>query len=110
MTPRGYYEWIQKRTFCCTCGIRGKVDASHLEAVGMGRNRKKELLLHYSLIPQCRTCHIELHKLGLDRYEREKLLNLYKINQKYLVAYIYENTLVGNTLADSKIQEITENV
>jgi len=86
------------------------MDASHIESVGMGRDRKKEMLSHYSIIPQCRDCHLELHRLGLERFEQKFLLNLYKLNQEYLTAWIYDNTLIGELAGQRKIKDIINNV
>jgi hypothetical protein len=110
MSPLGYYKYIQNRKTCCTCGIMGKMDASHIKAVGTGRNRKKELLCHYSIVPQCRMCHQELHRLGLKRFEQTFDLNLYEVNQNYLVSYIYDCTNIGEIATERKIKEIVFDV
>lgn len=39
----------------------------HLDAVGMGRNRKREMIEHLTVVPLCRICHMELHTIGLGR-------------------------------------------
>ena len=61
----------------------------------MGRNRKRELLEHYTAIPQCRPCHSEFHQLGFRRYQEKYQINLFRLSQHYLTAYIYKETKIG---------------
>ena len=74
---------------CLVC-FKSFVDPDHLEAIGMGGNRKKPSLKHYSCIPLCRIHHTERHSLGLPRFEKKYKINLWKeafrILRKYLIS------------------------
>jgi hypothetical protein len=95
ISPIDYLDFIRKQVFCCTCLQDNQIEPSHLESVGMGRDRKKELLEHYSAIPQCRKCHSEFHQLGLNRYQDKHRINLFRMSQYYLTAYLYKKTNIG---------------
>ena len=53
-------------------------DPDHLEAIGMGGNRKKPSQKHYSAVPLCRLHHTERHALGIPRFEDKYKINLWK--------------------------------
>ena len=63
----------------CTCLIcfASSPDPDHLEAIGMGGNRKKPTLKHYSAIPLCRLHHTERHALPLKEFEDKYKINLW---------------------------------
>tara|TARA_R100000808_G_scaffold24903_2_gene59203 strand:- start:5382 stop:5627 length:246 start_codon:yes stop_codon:yes gene_type:complete len=69
----------------------GPVEPHHLKAVGMGRNRKKEMARHYTCIPVCRPCHMDYHNIGIKDFEKKHGISVYKVNHRYLVAYILAN-------------------
>ena len=49
-----YLEWIRVKP-CCVCGNLSK--PHHLKRIGMGRNRKKNMLEHYTAVPLCSIHH-----------------------------------------------------
>ena len=63
-----YMAEVHKR--CAVCGKKAEVH--HIDAVGMGRNRKEIIHLGMRILPLCRTHHIEVHRIGkkdfLDKY------------------------------------------
>ena len=63
----------------CTCLIcfASSPDPDHLEAIGMGGNRKKHTLKHYSAIPLCRLHHSERHNIGTTEFENKYRINLW---------------------------------
>ena len=77
-----YLDYIRGR-YCLICFTEGP-DPDHLEAIGMGGNRKKPTLKHFSCIPLCRLHHTERHALTLREFEDK-----YKINLWYECFRIY---------------------
>ncbi len=77
-----YIEYIRGCT-CLVC-FTSSPDPDHLEAIGMGGNRKKPSLKHYSCVPLCRLHHSERHHIGTTRFEDK-----YKINLWYECFRIY---------------------
>ena len=55
-----------RKMHCLVCGLQG--EPHHLKAIGMGRNRKREMLEHYTAIPLCRDHHIEIESIGVERF------------------------------------------
>ena len=78
---------------CSVCG-NGDVDAHHLEAIGMGNNRKKKNDKDFSCVPLCRIHHSEYHNMGLvamqDKY-RGNRLNLWKDNRNILFYFLMKD-------------------
>ena len=55
-----------RKMHCLVCGLQG--EPHHLKAIGMGRNRKREMLEHYTAIPLCHNHHIEIETIGVERF------------------------------------------
>ena len=72
------------------CLIHG-IDAEphHLDAVGMGRNRKREMIEHLTVVPLCRICHMELHTIGLVDFQDRHGVNLWRENSRLLGRWIW---------------------
>ena len=81
------YAMLMKRV-CFGCG-KEHADVAHVEAVGMGRNRKTIDHTKHHVMALCRGCHQEQHTSGIDTFmsrhhivpiqlteESVKLLNL----------------------------------
>ena len=62
---------------CLVCG-KDEVDAHHLQAIGMGNNRKNKTDKDFSCVPLCRIHHTEYHSLGL--VDMEKKYRCYRLN------------------------------
>ena len=77
-----YVGWIKGKE-CLIC-FAPNPDPDHLEAIGMGGNRKKPTHKHFSCIPLCRLHHTERHALTLKEFEDK-----YKINLWYECFRIY---------------------
>jgi len=72
-----YLEKI-RRIPCLIC--RSEAEPHHLKAIGMGRDRKKDLIEHLTAIPLCRKHHTEIHTLGQKTFEEKHKINLWKQN------------------------------
>tara|TARA_Y100001963_G_scaffold144802_1_gene217415 strand:- start:853 stop:1122 length:270 start_codon:yes stop_codon:yes gene_type:complete len=68
------------KTFGCSVCGNASVDAHHLDSVGMGGNRKGELIEDYSCVPLCREHHQEWHQIGDRDFTSKYNINLWKIN------------------------------
>ena len=64
-TARQTYSMALKRV-CAVCGRRA--DIHHVDAVGMGRNRKKISHVGMRALPLCREHHTECHTMGDDLF------------------------------------------
>ena len=67
-----------KQFTCSACGLSG-VDAHHLDSVGMGGNRKKDLEEDYSCVPVCREHHQEWHQIGNEKFREKYREDLWKM-------------------------------
>jgi len=85
-----YLDYIRGCT-CLVC-FAPSPDPDHLEAIGMGGNRKKPTLKHFSCIPLCRKHHTERHSLGIFRFEDKYKINLWKEAFRLLRRYHAENS------------------
>ena len=86
-----FIKYIKKMP-CLVCG-RGEVDAHHLDAIGMGNNRKKKTEKDFSCVPLCKTHHGEYHNMGLvamqDKYKGNRL-NFWKDNRNLLLPFLLD--------------------
>tara|TARA_R100001198_G_scaffold71331_1_gene43655 strand:+ start:437 stop:742 length:306 start_codon:yes stop_codon:yes gene_type:complete len=80
-----YLDYV--RSLNCLVCFTSSPDPDHLEAIGMGGNRKKPTLKHYSCIPLCRLHHTERHALPLKEFEDKYKINLWKEAFKILRGY-----------------------
>ena len=71
-----YIEYIQRKP--CSICFKTPVDAHHLDAIGMGMNRKKETPRDYTCVPLCREHHQEYHTVGINKFEEKYNLNIWK--------------------------------
>ena len=85
-----YLDYIRGCT-CLVCFALSP-DPDHLEAIGMGGNRRKPTLKHHSATPLCRMHHTERRTLGIPRFEDKYKINLWKEAFKLLRRYHAENT------------------
>lgn len=70
----GEYHFTEKQTYmmclkrtCAVCG-RPYSDLHHVDALGMGNNRKKEVHEGRRMLPLCRQHHTEAHNIGNDKF------------------------------------------
>ena len=80
-----YLDYI-RGCYCLIC-FSESPDPDHLEAIGMGGNRKKPTLKHYTCIPLCRLHHTERHAIGIPRFEAKYKINVWKEAFKLLRSY-----------------------
>ncbi len=71
-----YIKYI-KNEECLIC-FKHPVDPDHLESIGMGGNRKKPTLKHYSCVPLCRLHHTERHSIGLTAFQSKYKIDIWK--------------------------------
>ena len=68
-----FYKCVMTRT-CCNCGNR-PADIHHVDAVGMGNNRKKINNSGRRFMSLCRECHTKIHVEGFTEFtEKRKLI------------------------------------
>lgn len=65
---------------CPICG--GKAEVHHLEAIGMGRDRKIYDDDEHEVIALCRIHHTEAHKIGVESFKSK--YKVFGIKKKYL--------------------------
>ena len=83
-----YLDDIREQSYCSLCYKKEAIEPHHVKFIGMGRNRKRELVEHYSAIPVCRPCHTEYHNLGELAYSKKHNINPYEIAWYYLSKYL----------------------
>ena len=108
ISPNDYLKFIRKQKFCSNCMQEVQIEPSHIKAVGMGRNRKKQLIEHYTAVPMCRPCHIEWHTIGSKAFQSKHHVNIYEVNQIYLMAYLYHKTGIGEVVGYGNIVQYAE--
>ena len=77
-----FYKCVMTRT-CCNCG-RKPADIHHVDAVGMGNNRKKINNSGRRFMALCRVCHTKIHTEGLTEFTNKRLLMPIKISDEDL--------------------------
>ena len=82
-----YLDYVRTLS-CCVTGDRN-AEPHHLEAIGMGANRKKPNIKHFTCIPICRDVHIEVHAKGInwvnERYRVQLWQEAYYTLAKWLI-------------------------
>ena len=80
------YVWaclMNKR--CAVCGR--KAELHHVDAVGMGRNRKEICHVGMRALPLCREHHTEIHSIGQEDFLRRYFLEPVKIDERIADVY-----------------------
>lgn len=80
-----YIDYIREKP--CTVCFDTPSDPDHLKSVGMGRNRKRPMMEHFTCVPLCRKHHIERHSMPLKEFEKKYQVNLWKDVVYYLMEY-----------------------
>lgn len=73
-----YMAAVHKR--CAVCGKKAEVH--HVDAVGMGRNRKEIIHMGMRILPLCRTHHMEIHRTGKRDFLERYLLEPVKADER----------------------------
>lgn len=82
----GRYVWVcalNKR--CAVCGR--KAELHHVDAVGMGRNRREICHIGMRALPLCREHHTEIHKVGQGDFLKRYFLEPVKIDERIAKVY-----------------------
>ena len=58
-----------KHRKCCLCGREGEIH--HVDAIGMGNDRRKYDDSGSRIMCLCRTHHTEYHKIGREDFEKK---------------------------------------
>lgn len=77
-----FYKCLMTRT-CCNCG-RKPADIHHVDAVGMGNNRKKINNSGRRFMALCRVCHMKIHTEGFSEFTNKRLLMPIKLSDEDL--------------------------
>ena len=77
-----YVDYIRGCT-CLVC-FASSPAPDHLEAIGMGGNRKNPTLKHFSVVDLCRLHHTEIHMMGQKEFEKKYNIDLWKEINKHL--------------------------
>tara|TARA_Y100000401_G_scaffold38325_1_gene28929 strand:+ start:19104 stop:19409 length:306 start_codon:yes stop_codon:yes gene_type:complete len=83
-----YLEYLREQTHCSLCYKETPIEPHHIDQIGMGRDRKKPLRVHYTAIPVCRPCHDEYHRLGKKMYSIKHQINPYEIALYHLSKFL----------------------
>ena len=70
---------------CAVCGRHA--DLHHVDAVGMGRNRKEICHIGMRALPLCREHHTEIHNVGQEDFLRRYFLEPVKIDERIADVY-----------------------
>lgn len=74
-----FYQCLKYRR-CCIC--MEQADIAHVDAVGMGRNRKKINHSDFRFMALCRCHHTEQHTIGLTEFLKKYRIILVKLNDE----------------------------
>nr|DAY39633.1 MAG TPA: Putative HNHc nuclease [Caudoviricetes sp.] len=80
------YVWaclMNKR--CAVCGR--KTELHHVDAVGMGRNRKEICHVGMRALPLCREHHTEIHAIGREDFLKKYFLEPVRIDERIAKVY-----------------------
>ena len=70
---------------CAVCGRNA--DLHHVDAVGMGRNRKEICHIGMRALPLCREHHTEIHAVGQEDFLKRYMLEPVKIDERIADVY-----------------------
>ncbi|BEU88699.1 hypothetical protein TAMA11512_21630 [Selenomonas sp. TAMA-11512] len=70
---------------CAVCGR--KAELHHVDAVGMGRNRKEICHIGMRALPLCREHHIEIHSTGREDFLKKYILEPVQIDERIAKVY-----------------------
>lgn len=88
-TSNQVYAMTLKRV-CVVCGVRA--DIHHIDAVGMGNDRKSITHVGKRVLPLCRVHHNEIHNIGNDKFMKKYILDPIVVDEK-LNHFIKKGTL-----------------
>ena len=77
-----FYKCVTSRV-CCNCGKIG-ADIHHVDAVGMGNNRKKIDNTGRRFMSLCRVCHQKIHSEGYTEFTNKRKIKGIKLSQETL--------------------------
>lgn len=77
--PRYVWACLMNKK-CAVCGK--KAELHHVDAVGMGRNRKEIIHVGMNVLPLCRLHHTEIHKIGKQSFLKKYLLEPIKMTEE----------------------------
>lgn len=81
-----YIDYV--KSLKCTICFAHNPDPDHLQALGMGSNRKKSNMRHWSVVPLCRLHHRERHDTSIEAINAKYKVDLYKDAFNNLIRFL----------------------
>ena len=88
LNPLDFLDYTRQKP--CLVHRDEPAEPHHLDTVGMGRNRRKEMIEHLSAVPLSRMAHIEIETVGLREFEDRHGINLWRENARLLARFIWD--------------------
>lgn len=89
MNSLDYKNWHKENyDTCVACMQHG--EQHHLKPIGMGRDRKKPLPEHYTVVMLCREHHSQIHNIGIKSFQELFQVNLWEDVANQLINYLEE--------------------
>ena len=70
---------------CCVCGQ--KADLHHVDAIGMGYNRREKPQLGARVLPLCRMHHMEWHNIGGTAFDEKYHIEPVRLDERLAKTY-----------------------
>ena len=90
-----YLEYLRAYSTCVVCGAPRPI-ISHTQHVGMGANRKKPDIRHFTALPMCHNCHtqgkVNMHNSTRQEFEAYHDINIWRTIFNF-VARFYEEVI-----------------
>lgn len=83
-------------------------DLHHLFSVGMGRNRKKALWEHYTVVPLKHDVHMDLHSLGDEKFLAKHGVSADEMYQEVLERLIAHDLITRKQILKLVAQRVFE--
>jgi len=81
-----YLDYMKTHPCCCTGNT--EADVHHLEAIGMGQNRKKPNQKHFTCVSLSRERHTELHAIGINKFQSKYNIQLWQEAYYYFAKWL----------------------
>ena len=85
-----YVDFIREQP-CCVTGRQA--EPHHLDALGMGANRNKPNIKHFTCIPLSREIHTELHAKGINYMQEKYRIQFWEEAYYYCLKYFLTKIL-----------------
>lgn len=82
--PRYIWACLMNKR-CCVCGKKSELH--HVDAIGMGRNRKEIPQIGMQVLPLCRLHHNEIHRIGKVDFMHKYILQSIPLTEEIGLVY-----------------------